>query len=95
MDPITLAFALPIVDDLLTERPIDARPLEMDETVTGEIVAIENFNNQPSYVLETEEGEHVRIPRTDDMDFEKGEFIEATRTEHGYEVYEADYGMEM
>ena len=75
-------------------RDGDKAPREMRvaESATGEIVAeYLDRRGQPNYVIETDQGERLVVPKTGDMDFTKGDEVEVTRTEAGYDIA-GDYG---
>lgn len=70
----------------------EPRELKENETISGEIVAdFRDRSGQENYLVETDNGEIVVIPKEQDSELSKGDEIEATRTDKGYEV-ELDNG---
>jgi len=70
----------------------EPRELKENETISGEIVAdFRDQSGQENYLIETDKGEIVVIPKEQESDLSKGDEIEATRTDKGYEV-ELDNG---
>ena len=68
--------------------------MDIDETALGKIVAEERDQaGEARYVMETDRGERIAIPRMEDMDFSTGDEIEVTRTQAGYEIADGfEYG---
>ena len=80
-----------------TNEPVrekESRELEIDETAMGKIVAEElDQSGEARYVMQSDQGERIAIPREEGMDLSVGEEIEVTRTKVGYDVAEGyDYG---
>lgn len=76
----------------LPEEP--PREMNQGETIDGEIVDVKfGDDKQAYYIVENDKGDRVMVPYVADMAFEKGDAIEATRTEQGYEISD-DRGME-
>lgn len=70
------------------------REMAKGEAIEGEIVDVQfGQDGQVNYVVECENGDFVNVPQAADMDLEKGDTIEAERTEQGYEVSQ-ERGME-
>ena len=80
-----------------SNQPVPEKPpreLAIDETAVGKIVA-EEFDKagDARYVLESDRGERITIPRMEDMDFSTGDEIEVTRTQAGYDIaVDLEYG---
>ena len=75
-------------------REKEPRELEIDETAMGKIVAEElDKAGEARYVMQSDHGERIAIPREEGMDLSVGEEIEVTRTRAGYEIADdLDYG---
>ncbi len=72
----------------------EPRQMELGETIEGEVIDVQfDQDKQVSYIVETDRGERVKVPQPVDLEFEKGDTIEATRTDTGYEVSADDRGM--
>ena len=72
----------------------EPRALRENETVSGEIVAgFRDRSGHDKYLVETDRGEIVVIPKEASPDLEKGDEVEVSRTEQGFEVT-SDNGFE-
>jgi len=76
------------------QAKVEPRELKQDETVSGEIVAqFRDDGGQENYLIETNSGEMIVVPKEASSDLSKGDEIEATRTSQGYAL-ELDGGYE-
>ena len=75
-------------------REKEPRELAIDETAVGKIVVEElDKAGEARYVMESDRGERIAIPKMEDMDLSVGDEIEVTRTRDGYDVTEDfEYG---
>ena len=68
------------------------REMRVGESATGEIAAeYVDREGQSQYLIETEQGEQLVVPKAADMDFDRGDEVEVTRTDSGYDIA-GDYG---
>lgn len=77
-------------------RAVQAEPreMEMGETIEGEVVDVQfGQDKQVNYIVEADGGDRVKVPQSAVMEFEKGDSIEVTRTDDGYDA-SYDRGME-
>ena len=88
--PPEVAVVAHMLSGEASNEPVPEKPpreLEIDERAVGKIVAEERDQaGDARYVMETDRGERVAIPRMADMDFSTGDEIEVTRTNAGYEI---------
>lgn len=70
------------------------REMQQGETIEGEISDVMFGADKNVYYIVTEaNGDKVLLPQSSDMDFQKGDDIEATRSSHGYEAWDNSHGM--
>lgn len=69
------------------EAKQEPRELKENETISGEIVAdFRDQSGQDNYLVETDNGDVVVIPKEHGSDLTRGDQIEATKTDAGYDV---------
>lgn len=70
------------------------REMQQGETIEGEVTDVKfGADKHVYYIVTTGSGDKVLLPQSSDMDFEKGDDIEATRSSYGYEASADDRGM--
>ena len=68
--------------------------MEQGETIEGEITDVMfGADNQVYYIVTEANGDKVLLPQSSDMEFQKGDDIEATRSSYGYEAWDNSRGM--